>query len=121
MEEETAGIVIINGSGMMKAGFVGDGAPRAVFPTIVGRPRHHGIMVGMRNKKWGYVGDESQSKCGILQLNLPIEYGIITNWDDIELVWHHTFYNELRIDPTEHSHLMSEKPFNPKINRQKMV
>ncbi len=34
MEEETDGIVIINGSGMMKAGFAGDDAPRAVFPTI---------------------------------------------------------------------------------------
>ena len=38
------GIVTVNGSGMMKAGFAGDDAPRAVFPTIVGRPRHYGIM-----------------------------------------------------------------------------
>lgn len=33
-------VVIDNGSGMCKAGFAGDDAPRAVFPTIVGRPRH---------------------------------------------------------------------------------
>ncbi len=33
-------LVIDNGSGWMKAGFAGDDAPRAVFPTIVGRPRH---------------------------------------------------------------------------------
>jgi hypothetical protein len=26
--------------GMIKAGFGGDDAPRAVFPSIVGRPRH---------------------------------------------------------------------------------
>ena len=26
--------------GMCKAGFAGDDAPRAVFPSIVGRPRH---------------------------------------------------------------------------------
>jgi actin beta/gamma 1 len=25
---------------MCKAGFAGDDAPRAVFPSIVGRPRH---------------------------------------------------------------------------------
>ena len=40
MEDEVASIVIDNGSGMCKAGFAGDDAPRAVFPSIVGRPRH---------------------------------------------------------------------------------
>ena len=29
--------------GMVKAGFAGDDAPRAVFPSIVGRPRHKGV------------------------------------------------------------------------------
>lgn len=40
-------IVCDNGSGMVKAGFAGDDAPRAVFPSIVGRPRHQGVMVGV--------------------------------------------------------------------------
>lgn len=39
-EEEVAALVVDNGSGMCKAGFAGDDAPRAVFPSIVGRPRH---------------------------------------------------------------------------------
>lgn len=43
MEDEIAALVVDNGSGMCKAGFAGDDAPRAVFPSIVGRPRHQVI------------------------------------------------------------------------------
>jgi actin len=49
-EGEVQALVIDNGSGMCKAGFAGDDAPRAVFPSIVGRPRHTGVMVGMGQK-----------------------------------------------------------------------
>uniref|UniRef100_Q7M3B0 Actin beta (Fragments) n=1 Tax=Sus scrofa domesticus TaxID=9825 RepID=Q7M3B0_PIG len=59
------------------AGFAGDDAPRAVFPSIVGRP-------------------------------YPIEHGIVTNWDDMEKIWHHTFYNELRVAPEEMTQIMFE-------------
>ncbi|KAM9970195.1 hypothetical protein ACTFIR_002043 [Dictyostelium discoideum] len=59
----------------------------------------HTIVIdnGSSMCKAGFAGDEAKSKRGIRNLTLkhPIERGIITNWDDMEKIWRHTFYNEL--------------------------
>ncbi|KAL7715820.1 actin [Entamoeba marina] len=97
-DEEFQALVVDNGSGMCKAGFAGDDAPRAVFPSIVGRARQTSIMPGMGQKDV-YVGDEAQSRRDMASY----------------------FYNELRVAPEEHPVLLTEAPMNPKANREKMT
>jgi actin-related protein len=71
--------------------------------------------------KDSYVGNEAQSKRDLLKLTYPIQQGIVTNWDDMEKIWHHTFYNELKVAAEEHPVLINEVPFNPKGKREAMT
>lgn len=61
------------------------------------------------------------SKSGILSMKYPVEHGLITNYDDSEKIWHHTFYNELRIAPEEHGIIVTEPPQCPKATREKIT
>ena len=119
-DEGKANIIIDNGSGYCKAGFSGEEGPRAVFPAIVGRPKNPGIMVGAEKKDY-FVGLQAEEKRGILHLSYPIEHGIVTDWNDMEKIWDHTFANELRVTPEEHNVMLTEAPINPKHNREKMA
>ncbi|KAM3174005.1 hypothetical protein ACTXT7_011415 [Hymenolepis weldensis] len=112
-------VVIDVGSGLCKAGFAGEDGPISIFPSIIGRPKNPQMMLGMKRQEY-YVGDAAQQMRGVLTLQYPVENGVIKNWDDIERIWHHTFYNELRVRPEDQACLLTEAPRNPRSNRERM-
>ena len=112
-DEEISSVVIDNGSENLRAGFGGDDAPRRTFPTIAARTR-------MRNSPT-LIGAKAVAFRGTFTQYYPIKQGIITKWDDMQKIWHHTFNNQLRIKPEEHSLLLTEPPLNPKQNREKTI
>ncbi len=90
-DEGWRALVFDNGSLLTKAGFAGDDEPTAVFPTRTDGQRY------------------------------PIHRGIVTNWQEMEEVWHHTFYKVLRVAPEGHSVLLTEAPTVSKADRETMV
>lgn len=118
--EDLKPVVIDNGSGIIKAGFAGQDQPCIVFPTVIGRMRHVDTIL-QTSSKHQYIGNNAMINKEILSIQYPIQKGIVTNWDDMEKIWHHTFYNELHVTPEEHPLLITEAPLNPKANREKMA
>jgi len=118
-DEEALAVVIDNGSGMCKAGFEAEESPKCSFPSIVGYPKQRSV-VSTAEQQDCYVGEKAQEKRGILKLHYPIEHGIINNWDDMEKIWHHCYYEQLCVSPDDQGALLTEAPRNPKKNRERM-
>ncbi len=112
-------VVIDNGTGYMKGGFSGENAPRSVFPTFVGTPNKGKLLTD--DKIPCIIGQEALEKMGMSDVKAPIEKGIIKDWDDMEIIWHHMLYNELRIAPEDHNMILTDIPSNSPENRERMV
>ncbi|XP_032902993.1 actin-like [Amblyraja radiata] len=112
-------VIIDNGSGLIKAGLSGNHSPAFVFPSVVGRPKNTSMNIFGSSGRETYVGEEAQRKRSILQLIYPIQNGLITHWTEMEVLWGHTFENELRLDVENHPVVMTEPANNPQKNREK--
>lgn len=127
-------VVIDNGSGNLKAGFAGEEKPKSYASAIVGRPKYQKIMVGsmdssttgtttgtvLTSSSSTFVGNSAQNNRGLLRLTYPIEHGIVTNWEDMELLWQSTYTQDLKTNSEDHPLLITEAPLNPRANRDKM-
>ena len=66
------------------------------------------------------VGDEAAPYRAMLELNHPVEEGIVKDWGDMELIWEYAF-EKMGIKYPSASILMTEAVMNPVSNRIKMA
>ncbi|KAF2450165.1 Actin/actin-like protein [Karstenula rhodostoma CBS 690.94] len=118
MQDGTCAVVIDNGSSNIKAGFAGDGAPRTVFPPIIGRPRNQ-VPTNPAHESDTYIGAEARAKRGILTLNYAVKFGEINDWDAITTLWQHIHTSELSVQPDAQPVLMTEGAYPWKQSREK--
>ncbi|XP_059120039.1 uncharacterized protein LOC131911745 [Peromyscus eremicus] len=113
-------IICDYGSGFSKVGFAGTEAPLSVFPTIIGKLKHNNLLVGTEEEDC-FIGAEAQNNLVQLNLNHPITRGAIANWDNVEKIWHHSFYQALHISPEQHPVMITEPPLNSKDVKSRMT
>lgn len=116
-------IVCDNGTGFVKCGYAGSNFPSHIFPSMVGRPIIRAVnKIGDIEVKDLMVGDEASALRSLLELNYPMENGVVRNWEDMCHVWDYTFGpKKMDIDPTNAKILLTEPPMNPTKNREKMI
>ncbi|KAL9956813.1 hypothetical protein ACROYT_G038354 [Oculina patagonica] len=117
MSANKIALVLDNGSDTIKAGFAKGEAPHTVFTSVVGHEKH-AKRQEEADRKEPLIGQDAVELTGNLDLTYPIKNSIITNWDDMERIWHYAF-GKLGVNPEEHPVLLTEAPFNPKVNREK--
>jgi actin-related protein 2 len=118
---EKAPIVSDNGTGFVKCGFAGTNFPSHIFPSMVGTPqmRYDEEFLDIELKDI-MVGDEAARYRSMLEIRYPVEQGQVKNWDDMCHIWDYTFFDRLKVDPSEHKIMLTEPPMNPQSNKMKM-
>ena len=117
------GIVCDNGTGFVKCGYAGSNFPTHNNHSLVGRPIIRAAnRIDDTEVKDLMVGDEASKLRSMLEVNYPMENGMVRNWEDMCHVWDYTFGPEkMNIDPSQCKILLTEPPMNPTRNREKMI
>lgn len=116
-------VVCDNGTGFVKCGFAGTNFPSHIFPSMVGRPMlRSSTKINDIEIKDVMIGEEASKLRSMLEVNYPMDNGIVRNWEDMLLLYDYTFGEDvLNINPRECKILLTEPPLNPNKNREKMV
>lgn len=68
------------------------------------------------------IGDEAQQVRQMLEINYPVENGIVNNWDDMKLIYNYLFGpKKMNLDTKNAKILFTEATLNPVKNRAKML
>ncbi|XP_031394812.1 actin-related protein 4A-like isoform X2 [Punica granatum] len=142
--DEVSAIVVDLGSHTCKAGYAGEDAPKAVFPSVVGsidqmevdepattdaNSGSAGDAKGMKTpesekkgKRKLYVGSQSLGfRRDHMEVISPFKDGIVADWDIVDSIWDHAFRECLLIDPKEHPMLLAEPSSNTQQQRERAV
>nr|GMC74056.1 actin-related protein 4 [Ipomoea batatas] len=133
--DEVSAIVVDLGSHTCKAGYAGEDAPKAVFPSIVGSSidqmevdnhdnpdNNSGSVPDSKSKSKGvlYVGSQALGfRRDYMEVLPSIKDGIVADWEIVENIWDHAFRECLLIDPKEHPMLLAEPCSNTQQQREK--
>lgn len=132
--DEVCAIVIDLGSHTCKAGYAGEDAPKAVFPSAVGAvdemevdnpdfPKDNSGSapdLKSKGKRKLYVGSQALGfRRDHMEVTSPIKDGMVVDWEIVENIWDHAFRECLLIDPKEHPMLFAEPCSNTQQQREK--
>ncbi|KAF7249740.1 Actin-1 [Varanus komodoensis] len=114
--KDYAAVVIDTGTGYTKSGLAGDEKPRSVVPSVVGVPRYR-----TPESPLYYIGKSIPRRHAEVSTHVAMTHGVVTDWDALEMLWHHVFYTELSVCPEELAVLVTDSPMSPTTNREKMA
>ncbi|CAL9132401.1 unnamed protein product [Musa textilis] len=135
--DEVSAIVLDLGSYTCKAGYAGEDAPKAVFPSVVGSIYQAGATDEVKHEKDSdsmydsenadktktrklYVGTQALGyRRDHMEVISPIKDGVVVDWDIVDNIWNHAFRERLLIDPKEHPMLLAEPSSNTPQQREK--
>ncbi|KAH7663119.1 actin-like protein 6A protein [Dioscorea alata] len=142
--DEVSAIVIDLGSHTCKAGYAGEDAPKAVFPSVVGSIDQAGAVEDIKperdsepmpdskngvrsfdsektkSKRKLYVGSQALGyRRDHMEVISPIRDGVVVDWDVVDKIWDHAFRERLLIDPKEHPMLLAEPSSNVPQQRER--
>ncbi|XP_057969357.1 actin-related protein 4 [Malania oleifera] len=142
--DEVSAIVIDLGSHTCKAGYAGEDAPKAVFPSVLGSidqmevddpanpennsgptPDSKNIVKTFdsdkaKGKRKLYVGSQALGfRRDHMEVVSPIKDGVIADWDIVDSIWDHAFRECLLVDPKEHPMLLAEPSSNAQQQRER--
>ncbi|KAM7267379.1 hypothetical protein ACFE04_009545 [Oxalis oulophora] len=122
--DEVSAIVIDLGSHTCKAGYAGEDAPKAVFPSVVGAIDQMEVDDNVNAEKKGnrklYVGSQALGfRRDHMEMLSPLKDGVVVDWDIVDSIWDHAFKDCLLIDPKEHPMLLAEPSSNTQQQRER--